>query len=117
MSSILSRRLFTKIVAASASYSLIPGRVMGANEKVNVAYIGCGNMGGSDAKSVQNTGMVTPVALCDVAFGSRHTAEIESMFPGVPKYRDFREMFDKHGKEIDACTIGVPDHALSLIHI
>ena len=111
MSSILSRRLFTKIVAASASYSLIPGRVMGANEKVNVAYIGCGNMGGSDAKSVQNTGMVTPVALCDVAFGSRHTAEIESMFPGVPKYRDFREMFDKHGKEIDACTIGVPDHA------
>ena len=111
MSSILSRRQFTKVVAASASYSLIPGRVMGANEKVNVAYIGCGNMGGSDAKSVQNTGMVTPVALCDVAFGSRHTAEIESMFPGVPKYRDFREMFDKHGKEIDACTIGVPDHA------
>ncbi len=107
----LSRRQFTKIAAASAAYSLIPGRVMGANEKVNVAYIGCGNMGGGDAKSVQRTGMVNPIALCDVAFGSKHTAEIEGMFPGVPKYRDFREMFDKHGKEIDACTIGVPDHS------
>ena len=31
----LSRRQFTKVAAASAAYSLIPGRVMGANKKVN----------------------------------------------------------------------------------
>ncbi|MFT4641648.1 MAG: putative dehydrogenase [Verrucomicrobiales bacterium] len=107
----LSRRSFTKLAAASAVYSLIPGRVMGANEKVNVAFIGCGGMGAGDAKSVSATGMVNPVALCDIAFGSKHTAETEKRFPGVPKYKDFREMFDKHGKEIDACTIGVPDHS------
>ena len=43
--------------------------------------------------------------------GTGHTAKLESQFPGVPKFKDFREMFDKMGKEIDACTIGVPDHA------
>ncbi|MEM7387255.1 MAG: Gfo/Idh/MocA family oxidoreductase [Verrucomicrobiota bacterium] len=107
----LSRRQFTKAAAASAVYSLIPGNVIGANEKVNVAFIGCGGMGAGDAKSVYGTGLVNPVALCDVAFGSKHTAGIEKEFSGVPKFKDFREMFDKMGKEIDACTIGVPDHS------
>ncbi len=107
----LSRRQFTKVAAASAAYSLIPGRVMGANKKVNVAFIGCGHMGAGDAKSVFSTGQVNPVALCDVAMGAKHTAEIEAKFPGIPKFKDFRQMFDKMGKEIDACTIGVPDHA------
>ncbi len=107
----LSRRQFAKGAAAGAFYSLIPGRVMGANEKVNVAFIGCGGMGAGDAKSVMRTGLVNPVALCDVAMGSKRTAELESQFPGVPKFKDFRKMFDQLGKDIDACTIGVPDHA------
>ncbi len=111
MSAHLSRRQFTRAAAASAVFSLLPGRVVGANEKVNVAFIGCGGMGAGDAKSIAKTGLVNVVALCDVALGSRHTADIEERFPGIPKYRDFRQLFDKHGKEIDACTVAVPDHA------
>ncbi len=107
----LSRRQFTKAAAASAVYSLIPGRVMGANEKVNVAFIGCGGMGAGDAKSVARTGLVNPVALCDVALGSKHTAGTEKEFSGIPKFKDFRKMFDQMGKEIDAVTVGVPDHS------
>jgi predicted dehydrogenase len=107
----ISRRQFGKIAASAAAFSLIPGRVMGANEKVNVAVIGCGGMGAGDAKSVHQTGLVNVVALCDVALGSKHTAEIEEMFPGVPKFKDFRHMFDKMADQIDACTIGVPDHS------
>ncbi len=106
-----SRRQFVKAAAASSVFSLIPGRVIGANERVNVAFIGCGGMGAGDAKSVHGTGMVTPVALCDVAMGSGHTAGIEKQFGGIPKFKDFRQMFDRMGDEIDACTIGVPDHA------
>lgn len=105
------RRQFIKAAAASSVFSLIPGRVIGANEKVNVAFIGCGGMGAGDAKSVNSTGLVNVVALCDVALGTKHTAKTEEQFGGIPKFKDFRQMFDKMGKEIDACTIGVPDHA------
>ena len=107
----LNRRQFNIGAAAVPMFSVIPGRVIGANEKVNVAYIGCGAQGAGDANSVQGTGLVNPVALCDVAMGTKHTSRIESRFEGVPKFKDFRQMFDKMGKEIDACTIGVPDHA------
>ncbi|MCA9426477.1 MAG: Gfo/Idh/MocA family oxidoreductase, partial [Candidatus Omnitrophica bacterium] len=30
--------------------------------------------------------------------------------PDPPKYRDWREMLDRHGKEIDAVVIATPDH-------
>jgi len=106
-----SRRQFSKWLAAGSVTSLIPGRVLGANEKVNVALIGCGGMGASDAKSVMGTGKVNVVALCDVAMGSGHTAEIEKLHPDVPRFKDFRQMFDKMHKDIDACTVAVPDHA------
>jgi len=107
----ISRRQFGQLAASTAAFSVIPGRVMGANEKVNVAIIGCGGMGGGDGNAVFRTGLVNIVALCDVALGTKHTSGIEKAFPDVPRFRDFRVMFDKMEKEIDACTIGVPDHA------
>ena len=72
MKQTLSRRQFAQVTAAGIAYSLIPGRVMGANEKVNVAFIGCGGMGAGDAKTVAGTGLVNPVALCDVEIGRAH---------------------------------------------
>ena len=107
----ISRRKFTKLAAASSVFSLIPGRVMGANERVNIAYIGCGGQGGGDAKTIQGTGLVNPVALCDVALGSGHTSGIEKMCPKAAKFKDFRKMFDKMEKDIDCCTVATPDHA------
>lgn len=107
----ISRRQFGKLAAASAVYSLLPGRVLGANEKVNVAFIGCGGMGGGDARQVLNQGGVNAVALCDVHFGRETTGDLEKRFPDLPRFTDFREMFDKVGKDIDAVTIGIPDHA------
>ena len=107
----ITRRKFTKAAAASSVFSLIPGKVIGANEKVNVAFIGCGAQGAGDAHNVNATKLVNPVALCDVAMGTRHTAGTENKFKGIPKFKDFRKMFDKMSKEIDAVTIGVPDHA------
>ena len=107
----ITRRKFTKAAAASSVFSLIPGKVMGANEKVNVAFIGCGGQGGGIAHNVYNTKLVNAVALCDVAMGTGHTSGTEKKFNGVPKFKDFRKMFDKMGKEIDAVTIGVPDHS------
>ena len=31
-------------------------------------------------------------------------------FPDAAKYKDFRQMLDKSGKDIDAVIIGTPDH-------
>ena len=111
MNAPLSRRRFNHLAASAAAFGALPGRVLGANEKVNVAIIGCGGMGGGDGMAVYRTGLVNVVALCDVALGTPHTAGIEKEFPDVPRYRDFRVMFDEMEKDIDACTIGVPDHA------
>ena len=84
---------------------------MGANEKVNVAFIGIGGMGAGDAKTVARIPGVNVVAICDIAMGTKHTSGIEKQFPDVPRFTDFRQLFDKMGDEIDAATVAVPDHS------
>jgi len=106
-----SRRHFAKTFAVGTAASLIPGSVLGANEKVNVAFIGIGGMGKGDSKTVAQTELVNVVALCDIAMGTSHTADIEAMYPNVPRFKDFRQMFDKMADKIDAVTVVVPDHS------
>lgn len=112
MSQLYSRRHFLKTaVAASTVYSILPGSVLGANEKVNLACIGIGGRGGGIAKSMHATGLAKVVALCDVNMGGKNTSEVAKRFADVPKFSDFRKMFDKMANQIDAVTIGVPDHS------
>ncbi len=108
----LSRRQFGRLFAAGSASTLISSRAYAANEKVNIAFIGCGAQGENDAMSIlKNKDLVNVVALCDVHFGTKHTAKLEGMFPDVPRFTDFRKMFDKMAKDIDACTVAVPDHS------
>ena len=105
----VSRRQFGKLFVASSAASLISSRAYAANGKVNVAFIGCGGQGESDAFNIlKSKDLVNVVALCDVQFGTKHTAKLEKEFPNVPRFSDFRKMFDKMGKDIDACTVAVP---------
>ena len=57
------------------------------------------------------TGMVEVVALCDVDMGAKHTQKVIGMYPKAKQFRDFRQMFDKAGKEFDAVAIATPDHS------
>ncbi|RZK59303.1 MAG: Gfo/Idh/MocA family oxidoreductase, partial [Pedobacter sp.] len=57
------------------------------------------------------TGLANVVALCDVDMGAPQTLQILKQFPDVPRFQDFRQMFDKMGKQIEAVSIGVPDFA------
>jgi hypothetical protein len=77
------------------------------NEKLNLAAIGAGNMGFSSISGAA-AGGENVVALADVdwARGTQGFATYER----ATKYKDFRQMLDKQGKEIDAVTIGIPDH-------
>jgi GFO/IDH/MocA oxidoreductase family protein len=73
--------------------------------KLNVAAIGCGGQGGVDLNDAARTENI--VALCDV--DESRAAQNLNRYDKAPKYKDFRVMLDKEGKNIDACTIGIPD--------
>src|SRR5712692_9065969 len=73
-------------------------------DKLNVAAIGCGGQGGVDLHDAARTENI--VALC--AVDESPAAQNFKKFDKQPKYKDFRVMLDKQ-KDIDACTIGIPD--------
>jgi len=75
-------------------------------DKLNVAAIGAGGRGAQildDAGKTENI-----VALCDV--DEKRAARSFEKYSALPKYKDFRVMLDKEGDNIDAVTIGIPDH-------
>ncbi len=108
----MRRREALTVLAGAGSFVLPrisigkPGR--SANEKVNIAMIGCANiakmaLGGCDSENI--------VAICDV--DERHFDVYAKEFPQIEKakrFTDFRVMFDKMGKEIDGVCINTPDH-------
>lgn len=75
------------------------------NEKLNIAAIGAGGKGYSDIMGCQSENLV---AMADP--DEKRAARAFQQFPNVPKYKDFRQMFDKEGKRIDAVTVSTPDH-------
>ncbi len=107
----LSRRDFMGAAAAAAAFTIVPRSVLGGtrhippSEKLNVACIGVSGMGGSDVSQVSRENIV---AFCDVDW--KHAAGTFKRFPYVKKYRDFRRMLDKEGKNIDAVTVSTPDN-------
>ena len=107
----LSRRRFLGGAAAAAVFTIVPRHVLGGagrtppSEKLNIACIGVGGMGGADVGQVSTENIV---ALCDVDF--KHAAGTFQKYPGAKKYRDFRRMLDKENKNIDAVTVSTPDN-------
>jgi predicted dehydrogenase len=111
---IRSRREFlTAAGAAAFSFTIVPRHVLGGagfvppSELVNLAGIGAGGMGGGDIATHAKNG-ANVVALCDV--DDERAAGSFNAFPKARRYKDFREMIDKEAKNIDAVTVGTPDH-------
>lgn len=109
-----SRRTFLATAGAAAfSFTIVPRHVLGGvgflppSERVNVAGIGAGGMGGGDIATHAKNG-ANIVALCDVD-DSRAAGSFNN-FPKATRYKDFRKMIDKEAKNIDAITVGTPDH-------
>ena len=103
----LTRRSFvTKSAAAAAGVLVMPGltRHLG-NKKVNLAIIGVGGRGSENLNVCLNENIV---ALCDT--DESQLAKWSEKFPQAKKFRDFRVMFDKMAKKIDAVIISTPDH-------
>jgi len=107
----MRRRSFLKGVLATGALSMVSPSLLFAatGQKVRLACVGIGNRGGEIIKDLHATGLAEIVALCDTDMGAKHTLKTLEKFPNVPRFQDFRKMFDKLGKEIDAVCVGTPD--------
>src|SRR5579885_1772757 len=84
------------------------GRVIGANDRINVGVIAVGNRGAHDAKTaakLSESHNVRIAMVCDV-YQKRLNAAKE--FPTGPSTLDYREVINN--KEIDAVIVATPDH-------
>lgn len=107
--SFLKQAMLASAAAATPGILMANGKLAGANERVNLACIGIGNRGAEITQALHKTGLANIVAFCDVDMGAPHTQQILKQFPNVPRFQDFRQMFDKMGNQIDAVSVGVPD--------
>ncbi len=121
----MKRRSFLKTAAATAlGIQIVPRHVLGGDghtppsEKLNLASIGVGGMGGSDIGSLA-AGPIAMIAVCDVDERNRNAAA--GRFPGAKPFADWRELLDQLDKQIDAVSVSTPDHmhapiSMSAIH-
>jgi predicted dehydrogenase len=130
-----TRRTFlaqTGVVSAGITLGVSPlsaagyNRIIGANEKIRVGFIGVGNRGSQLLQIFMEQPDVEIAALCDVyePYITRDRAKVDPRFikdrPGqIPdmgekfanapeKYSDYRKLLEN--KTIDAVCIATPDH-------
>ncbi|HYI97066.1 MAG TPA: Gfo/Idh/MocA family oxidoreductase, partial [Bryobacteraceae bacterium] len=88
---------------------MAPGRVIGANDKINVGVIGVGGRGAYVANQFHKVGEKDSscriAAVCDV-YEKRKMAEAAKY--GVTGYLDYRELLAK--EDVDAVIVATPDH-------
>ena len=106
----MNRRGFLGAAGVAAGAFALPRFSIGNPEtagsrKLNVAVVGVSGMGGYATDQAAKEHMV---ALCDV--DDVRAAGAFKKYPDVPRFKDFRVMLDKLGKEIDAVSISTPDH-------
>lgn len=80
------------------------------SQRINLACVGTGGKGTSDINAHTAKGNAEPVAMCDVDPGRGGWNKWKEKFPKAQFFSDFRVMFDKMEKDIDAVTVGTPDH-------
>lgn len=97
--------------AASIHTMLRDAQAAEANERLNVALIGCGGMGRYKFNNFMDTKLVDMLAVCDVddSQAAIAAADVEKKLGHAPKkFRDFRQVLDM--KELNAVIVATPDH-------
>jgi len=105
-----TRRDFLAATAAASVFTIVPRTVLARagtippGEKMNIAGVGVGGMGGNNVHQCMSENIV---ALCDV--DHRYAAKTFKKYPGAKLYRDFRQMLEEE-RNLDGVIIGTPDH-------
>jgi predicted dehydrogenase len=115
----LNRRTFLKnsaittagIGVAGSNLAMASSGRISANDKINIALIGCRKKGFGILKNSLEYDDVNCVAMCDVDENilNEKAGEIKNDYGFNPNlYKDYRKMLEQ--KDIDAVIIGTPDH-------
>ncbi len=106
----IDRRTFLKSGLAAAAWFSLPRFAIAQagpppSQRVNLAFVGVGGIGGSALSGCAGENYV---AFCDV--DDLRAASNYTKHPDVPRFRDFRVMLEKMGSQIDAVVVSTPDH-------
>ena len=110
-----TRRNFLATAGAAGLFTIVPRHVLAASgepapsDKLNIAGIGVGGMGGVN---IANCAADNIVALCDV--DPAYAAKTFEKYPAAKVFKDYRKMLEEQ-KDIDAVVIGTPDHTHAVI--
>jgi hypothetical protein len=136
------REFISSAAAAAAAFTIVPRHVLGGprfvapSDKINVAVIGAGGQGRTNARALMQEDDCQIIAVADPAaswdmskwyYGGLAgrlpvKAEIEKHYAGrtpnftCADYEDFRVMLEKE-KAIDAVLIATPDHNHAYVSI
>lgn len=106
----LTRRSFTAAAVSALSYS----RILGANDRVHMGYIGLGNRGDQVHDAFLEHGDNETVAVCDLRDDYMDFA-IKKSRAHPKKYNDYQTLLAD--KDVDAVAIASPDHWHALMFI
>src|SRR5690349_4334770 len=112
MNQTVSRRRF--VANAAAATALSYSRILGANDRVRVGYIGLGNRGDQVHDAFLETGSNETAAVCDLRDDYMDFA-IKKSRATPKKYKEYRDLLAD--KSLDAVVIATPDHWHALMFI
>ncbi len=113
-----TRREALGAVAAMATVALVPRHVLGGaghaapSDQPVLAGVGVGGVGFGQLQACESAGFHV-AALCDV--DDVYARKAFDRWPQARRYRDFRELLDAEGPQIDAVYCGTPDHTHALV--
>jgi len=105
----ISRRQFThRAAGATVSASALSyQRILGANDRLQLGYIGVGNRGTQVHEAFLEHGDQVTVALCDLRDDyMAHNARISRATP--KQFKDYKKLLED--KDVQAVVIATPDH-------
>jgi hypothetical protein len=113
-----SRRKFLgQIGLAGASTLGFPAivRAQNQNSKLQVGFVAAGGRGSGHVGAAHGLGLQC-IAFTEVDKGRWDPVHSKAGWGEAKGYTDWRQMFEKHGKELDVVFVATPDHSHYSLH-
>ena len=103
----IDRRTFLGTAAAATAYAAMPtARALGANDRIRIALVGCGDRGMQDLNDALKQPNIEIVAAADVY--TRRTDMVKAKYPNIKTYDDPLKLYEN--KDVDAVINATPLH-------
>jgi len=118
----VNRRNFlnTAVVGASALTLSTSNRVLGANDRMRIAWVGCGGRGSYLARRALTVDSIEIAAACDLK--PERAARVQQYVQAeedreIKTYQDFRQMIEKEKPDAILCATEVGNHAKVVVPV